>query len=209
MQFSVDELVGAESVLTKQLPENQTLFNLGDECSHYVIVQTGMVRVELLSTMGQHLLLYRIQEGQSCIMTTSCLMGNSRYFAQAISETPVELILIPQAIFHTNLKETLTFREFVFNNFSERLAVMLDRTADLAICSVDQRLSAVLLAHINPHNKDHLISLTHEQLAIEIGSAREVVSRRLSQFEKIGLVEKQRGFIRIIDPEKLSLLLAS
>ena len=73
MQFSVDELVGAESVLTKQLPENQTLFSLGDECSHYVIVQTGMVRVELLSTMGQHLLLYRIQEGQSCI----CLLYTS------------------------------------------------------------------------------------------------------------------------------------
>lgn len=208
-QSAIDELMHAGSALTKKILANQTLFTLGDECEFYVIVQTGTVRVELLSTTGQQLLLYRIHAGQSCVMTTSCLLGESRYFAQAISETSVDLVLIPQSVFHVNLMESSNFREFVFNGFSERLAAMLARTAELATCSVDQRLAAALLAHANLQTKEHLISLTHEQLAIEIGSAREVVSRRLALFEKNNLIERQRGHVRITNPEKLAQLLST
>lgn len=208
-QLNVDDLVQTGNAVSKQILAGQTLFSHGDDCDHYVIVQAGTIRVELLSSTGQQLLLYRIHEGQSCVMTTSCLLGNSQYFAQAISDTAADLVLIPQASFHTLIMESPDFRRFVFNGLSERLSTMLARTAELATCTVDQRLVAALLAHSNPQATEHLITLTHEQLAIEIGSAREVVSRRLASLEKNGLVEKQRGQIRIIDTEKLSKLLSS
>lgn len=207
--FSVNELVQSGAAVCKQIQPSQTLFSLGEACEYYVIVQSGTVRVELLSTTGQQLLLYRIHEGQSCVMTTSCLLGESQYFAQAISDTVVDLVLIPQATFHRTLMESPEFRTFVFNGFSERLSAMLERTADLATSTVDQRLVAALLAHSHSQNEERLISLTHEQLAIEIGSAREVVSRRLSLLEKSGLVRKQRGQIEIVDAEQLALIIAS
>jgi CRP/FNR family transcriptional regulator len=203
-QNIIHELVLANYAVTQKIEPNQTLFSLGDACDHYVVVNTGTVRVELLSTSGQQLLLYRIQEGQSCVMTTSCLLGESTYFAQAISETPVELVLIPQAVFKIKLMESPSFQEFVFNGFSERLSAMLVRTADLATLSVDKRLAAALLAHSNSESEENLICLTHEQLAIEIGSAREVVSRRLANFEKNNFIERKRGQIRITDLDKMN-----
>jgi len=205
----ISELVRSERAQTKVIPENQTLFSFGDQCEHYVIVQTGSVRVELLSKAGQQLLLYRITEGQSCVMTTSCLLSGNQYFAQAISETPVDLVLIPQKVFHEHLMESSDFRTFVFNGFSERLTTMIERTADLATSSIDQRLAASLLAHTDQSGAERITTLTHEQLAIEIGSAREVVSRRLALFEKNELIEKQRGHIRILNVEKLSQLLTN
>ena len=204
-----NELVLKGEAQAKKVPVDQTLFSFGDKCNYYVIVQSGTVRVDLLSKNGQQLLLYKIRDGQSCVMTTSCLLSGSQYYAQAISETPVEIVLMPQKSFHSNLIESREFREYVFNGFSERLAVMLERTAVLATCSIDQRLSAALIAHSEEKGSEQLISLTHEQLAIEIGSAREVVSRRLANFEKNNLIEKQRGHIRIVNLEKLTQLLAT
>jgi len=205
----IDELVRSKLAQVKSVPEKQTLFSFGDQCDYYVIVQVGAVRVELLSKTGQQLLLYRIHEGQACVMTTSCLLSGSQYFAQAVSETPVELVLIPQKVFHAQLMESLEFREFVFSGFSDRLATMITRTAELATSTIDQRLAASLLAHTDKNGKEGVISLTHEQLAVEIGSAREVVSRRLALFERNKLIEKQRGRIKIINLEKLGQLLSS
>lgn len=187
---------------------NQSLFNLGDACNHFVFVKTGRVRVELLSRDGQQLLLYRIQSGQSCVMTTACLLGNSDYYAQAITETQVDLVVIPQRVFQSQLAESPSFRGLVFDGFSERLAALMQRTAELATQTIDQRLASLLLAQTNTEGSDGTISLTHEQLAIEIGTAREVVSRRLAAFEKQGLVMRHRGYIEIIDAEKLTQQLA-
>jgi len=168
-----------------------------------VFVRTGQVRVELLSTTGQQLLLYRIYGGQSCVMTTACLLGESQYHAQAITETPVELILMPQTVFRANLAESPDFRNFVFNGFSDRLAALLQRTTELATYSVDQRLASALLQHADTTENEGRITLTHEQLAVEIGTAREVISRRLAAFEKKGIIIRHRGYIDIQLPAVL------
>jgi len=205
---SFEELMGCKGIKNKSVPANQLLFNLGDVCDHFVFVQTGSVRVELLSSAGQQLLLYRIEGGQSCVMTTACLLGNSNYYAQAVTETEVELVLIPQLAFHSQLTEIPKFRRFVFDGFSERLAVLMQRTAELATQTIDQRLASALLAQINTEAASDVITLTHEQLAIEIGTAREVVSRRLAAFENQGLLVRHRGHIEILDTEKLMSQLA-
>ena len=202
-------LVQSGLAIRTQIPSSHSLFKLGDECDHYVIVETGRIRVELLSTNGQQLLLYRISEGQSCVMTTSCLLGENRYFAQATSETPANLFLIPRNNFRSLLIESSEFRNFVFDGFSERLSSLMQRTAELATNTVDQRLAASLLANAQSQGKlgnesnGSTVHLTHEQLAIEIGSAREVVSRRLAAFEKIGIIKRHRGHVEILDQDNL------
>ena len=208
--FNYEMLVQSGLATRTQIPPSHSLFNLGDECDNYVIVETGKIRVELLSTNGQQLLLYRIVEGQSCVMTTSCLLGDNRYFAHATSETPVNLLLIPREKFRSLLIESSEFRDFVFDGFSERLSSLMQRTAELATNTVDQRLAASLLANAQTQGElvkegnGSAVHLTHEQLAIEIGSAREVVSRRLAAFEKMGLIKRHRGHVEILDQDNLA-----
>lgn len=210
MKNPIDDLVQSNVASQTTLPAQQSLFNHGDNCDHYVIVTSGVVRVELLSTSGQQLLLYRIGEGQSCVMTTSCLLGDNQYFAQATTETPVKLLLIPREKFRSLLIESSEFRDFVFDGFSERLSSLMQRTAELATNTVDQRLAASLLANAQSQGKlghegnGSTVHLTHEQLAIEIGSAREVVSRRLAAFEKMGLIKRHRGHVEILDLDSLA-----
>jgi len=206
-QTVVDKLIQSGNAKLNNLAAEQTLFCLGDLCEHFVIVRKGTVRVELLSITGQQMLLYRIEDGQSCVMTTSCLLGNSRYFAQAFTETSIELAMMTQATFNEQLKTSSEFRDFVFNGFHERFAKLINRTTELVTSTVDQRLASALLAHSQKSGENIPIEQTHQQLAIDIGSAREVVSRRLASFEKNGLIEKNRGQLKILDADKLEKLL--
>lgn len=205
----IDNLLQSGDATSQSVPAGSQLFCLGDSCENYVIVKTGTVRVELLTTTGHQLLLYRIEPGESCVMTTSCLLSNSAYDAQAMTESDAELILIPRAAFKRLTKDSADFLEFVFNNFSSRLAALVQRTTELTTQTIDQRLAAALIAQVESFDSDQAITLTHQQLAIDIGSAREVVSRRLAYFEKLALLERQRGQIIIKDPDTLKRMLQS
>lgn len=204
----VDALIHSGQAISKNLAAGQSLFCLGDRCENFVIVRKGTVRVELLSTSGQQMLLYRIEDGQSCVMTTSCLLGSSRYFAQAFSETSIELVVLSQATFNEQLRASSEFRDFVFNGFHQRFAELINRTTELVTSTVDQRLAAALLTHAQISASNTTVEQTHQQLAIDIGTAREVVSRRLATFEKNGLIEKNRGQLIILDIDKLKDLLS-
>lgn len=192
---------------TQHLPAGTPLFSNSDPCEHYVLVLEGFVRVELLSITGQQLTLYRICEGQSCVLTTSCLMSGNNYSAQAITETDVAILLLPKKAFNDMLAEFPEFRQFVFNGFADRLSAMMQRTNELATYTIDQRLAAALLSR-SDFQRNHVLSITHEELAVEIGTAREVVSRRLSVFEKNGLVRRNRKYLEITDVRLLEQRLA-
>jgi len=198
----VDFLSDSAGTQRKQLDAGAFLFQPGDSCNHFVLVTKGNVRVELLSTTGHQLLLYRINAGQSCVMTTACLIGSTSYTAQAVTESPVELLLLPGKEFRDKLDKTPEFRNFVFNGFADRLSAMMQRTMELVSHSVDQRLAAALVEHSRRHSGDASIALTHEQLAIEIGTSREVITRRLA------VVKRLRGRIEVLDLAGLSRVLA-
>lgn len=191
----------------QQVAAGQCLFSTGDQCESFVLVTSGRIRVELLSITGHQLLLYRIHDGQSCVMTTACLLGGNNYTAQALTECDTEILLVPQTLFQTLLYESASFRKFVFNGFADRLSSLMQRTGELATFTIDQRLVSALLAH-KQLSGDAVIKLTHEELAIEIGSAREVVSRRLAVLEKDGLIRKHRGSLEIINTSDLHRLLS-
>ncbi len=188
---------------TQTVSAGKCLFTHNDPCENYVLVNEGQVRVELSSITGQQLVLYRIYPGQSCVLTTSCLMSGNNYSAQAIADTDTSITLLPENDFNTMLTQSPGFRQFVFDGFAERLSAMMQRTSELATYSIDQRLAAALLARSEwQHN--HNLQVTHEELAVEIGTAREVVSRRLSNFEKQGFIVRHRKYLQIIDESGLT-----
>lgn len=186
-----------------QVPANTTIFDIGGACEQYLLLTKGSVGVKMLTKNGKSVLLYRVQPGQSCIITTSCLLGNSRYPSYGETETDIEALGIPRQAFARALDESGQFRHFVFDGLSQRLADVMQRLELINFTSIDSRLADALLARTD---SDGRIETTHETLAEEVGTAREVISRHLKKLETQGLLRLERGIILIEDPAALTAL---
>lgn len=184
------------------LPAGQQVFYPGKTCESYLLLLSGLVKAQILSADGREVLLYHVRAGDSCVLTTSCLLGDNRYPAEGFTETAVTAFAIPAAVFHRCLTHSVFFREFVFHSFSSRLADVIKRMEALSFGTVDQKLAKALL------DSDMLIlHKTHHELALEMGSVREVVSRHLKRFESYGWLNLKRGSIEITDAQALRRLI--
>ena len=183
------------------LPAGQVVFYRGDACRNYLVVVSGSVRVQTLSTGGREVVLYRVTDGQSCVITTSCLIGEEAYPAEGVAEEETEALVIPQVVFNEALGFSEMFRRFVFANQGRRLGDLIQRVEDVAFGRVDARLAKHLVDRCR--NQPGSVSATHQQLASELGTAREVVSRQLKVFEREGLVAVHRGAVEVIKPDAL------
>ncbi len=182
------------------LPSDTTVFRDKDPCRNYLLVVKGSVRVQKVSESGKEIVLYRVGAGQSCILTTSCLLADDNYLAEAITETDVEAVAIPAARFHDALAHSAPFRHFVFRAYGRRIANLMALVEALAFERTDTRLARCLLDKGAGKGE---IAVTHHQLAADLGSAREVISRLLKDFEHHGWIRMHRGRIEILDPGAL------
>jgi CRP/FNR family transcriptional regulator len=176
------------------------LFRPGDACANYLLMLDGSVRVQMLAESGREIVLYRVGRGETCIITTSCLMGRDDYSAEGVAETPIRAVALPAGTVHALVARSPAFRDFVFSSFGARITNLMLLIQEVAFRRVDGRLAELLLARCDPAGT---LALTHQALAVELGTAREVVSRQLKEFEIRGLVELGRGRIAVRDPEGL------
>ena len=186
-----------------RLPADATAFELGGACENYLLVTHGTVRVQQAAANGREIILYRVNPGESCVLTTSCLMANNRYPAEGITETDVEALVIPAQTFHRAMEHSPGFRTFVMDGYGQRLADLMSVIENIAFRRMDCRLAEKLL-QFSTEQED--ISITHQSLAIELGSAREVISRLLKEFERKGWIRLSRGMISVIDASSLKQL---
>lgn len=161
----------------------------------------GGIHVIKRAANGRELPLYRVLPGDSCIMTSSCLLGQADYNACGITESDTELVFLPKPAFDLLLTHA-PFRIFVFRLFAERIGELMQLVEEVAFQKLDQRLANLLLG------RGKLIQTTHQQLADELGSVREMVSRLLKGFAEQGLVRLGREQIEILDPAGLRKLSA-
>lgn len=175
-------------------PAGTVLFHPGDPCGGFVMLGAGTVRVDLVAEDGHALLLYRVAPGEACLLTTACLFSGDSYAAEGWAETAVAGLLLPRAAFDALIAESPAFRGFVLAGFGQRFAALMARIEALSFRSVDRRLAAVLLARQAPE-----IAATQAELATEVGTAREVVTRRLAAFARDGLVAIGRGTVTVRD----------
>ncbi len=154
------------------------------------------MRVQHGSETGREIVLYRVAAGESCVLTTACLMGYEDYPAEAIAETDIRAVAIPRATFDELIASSPEFRRFVFTAFSRRVTNLFRIIEEVAVARMDIRLAHKLLelAHGTGH-----VAITQQQLATELGTAREVVSRLLSELQRRGRVVPARGHIAIAD----------
>lgn len=182
------------------LAPGAVVFRQGEACLHYLLVIEGQVRVQKVTEDGREMTLYRVGSGAACELTTSCLLANDRYHAEAIAETAVRAVLIPKALFQEAVMCSPKFREFVFAYVEKGFTELLTLLEETAYGHVDRRLAKSLLSL---RDDDGVVHATHHDLAADLGSAREVVSRQLKNFEQRGWVRLHRGYIEIVDSKGL------
>ena len=182
------------------LPAGQVVFRRGGACENYLLVAKGRVKVVLSSASGREVLLYHVSPGESCVLTTSCLLGSDKYPAEGITETSVDALMLQRKVFDQALGESPAFRRFVFANMGRRFADVIERMETVNFTNIDSRLAQALLNHSSGQSS---ISITHQALADEMGTAREVVSRHLKTFEHRGLIKLGRGIIDIRNIDQL------
>lgn len=181
-----------DSLQTMAIPSGTVVFDERQPCRGFPFVLEGTIRVAKCSGSGRELPLYRVLAGESCIITSSCLLGHADYNARGVAEGATTLALLPRSLFDEMLGEP-AFRDFVFALFSERMAELMQLVEEVAFRKLDQRLAALLLG------KGRLVHATHQQLADELGSVREMVSRLLKGFAEQGLVRLGREQVEVLD----------
>lgn len=184
----------AAGALPLRAPAGTVLFRPGDPCRGFVLLRRGQARVDLIAEDGHALLLYRVEPGQACAITTSCLFAGEAYSAEGTAETDCDGLLLPASLFAALVEESAGFRRFVLAGFAARLGALMGRIEDLSFRSVDARLAAYLLGR-----PPGVVAVTQQGIAADIGTAREVVSRRLAAFAKAGLVRTERGAVAVLD----------
>ncbi len=178
------------------VPAGTVLFDERQPCQGFPFIVSGGIRVLKPAANGRELPLYRVLPGESCIITSSCLLGHADYNARGVAIAETTLALLPRPLFDSLLGQP-AFRNFIFNLFSERIADLMQLIEEVAFRKLDQRLAGLLLG------KGKLLHATHQQLADELGSVREIVSRLLKGFAEQGLVKLGREQVEILDPAGL------
>lgn len=186
-----------------RLPAGTTVFADGDACQAFLLVLEGCVRVQKVAETGREIVLYRVEPGQTCVLTTSCLLSQGVYGAEGVTETPVAGMALLPGAFQTLMATSAGFRTFVFAAYATRVSDLLMLIEEVAFGRIDQRLAAVLL---DKAGAGDAVLATHQDLAVELGTAREVVSRQLKDFERRGLVALARGRVSLADRGGLAAL---
>ena len=187
------------------VPAGSTVFTHGGECRSYLLVVSGSIRVQMSSEGGREIVLYRVGSGETCVLTTSCLLANEDYPAEAITETEVTAAVLPVARFHDLVARFAPFRAFIFQTYGRRITELMLLIEEVAFRRIDVRLAEHLISRSG--GTCGQLATTHQQLAVELGSVREVVSRQLKEFERRGWLLLRRGSIEIVDVSGLRDLL--
>jgi CRP/FNR family transcriptional regulator len=190
-----DRLVAAGTRVS--LPAGHHICREGDPCAHLAMVLSGTARVYKLGETGREITLYRVEPSQTCILTAACILSDRAFPAFASCETDVEALAIPATAVRDWLVTSAEWRGFIFELVALRLATVISVIEEVAFRRMDRRVAEYLLRGAP---RTTVVATTHQQMAYELGTSREVVSRILKELEQRGLVAVGRGRIAIVDP---------
>ncbi len=193
-----------EQALQVVVSAGSLIISPGTQCKQYLFVVQGKARVHVLTEHGREVLLYYVGPSDTCVLTTSCLLSHELFPAGIIAETEVTAFAVSASLFEQALDQSSQFRRFVFKKFGERLVDVVARMEQLCAPSIERYLAKTLLDLAGDSEQ---ILTTHQDLALRLGTAREVVSRHLKHFEVNGWVLLARGSISIAKPDDLRLLI--
>lgn len=195
---AVLELVSTRGKLARFAPGSVVLHG-DDGLDRYLVVLRGSVKVQRNSESGRDILLYRLQRGDSCPLNISALMMGRSYAAEAVAETEVEAVILTQAEFKRLVGANDMFRSFVLACYASRMESLVAVIENVAFGRIDLRLASWLLDHADAR----MLVASQKDLAVELGTAREVVARHLKKLEDQGIIKRHRKAIELISPTAL------
>jgi CRP/FNR family transcriptional regulator len=172
------------------------------QCTHLALLIEGTARVFKIGENGREITLYRIGPGESCILTASCIMSQRPFPAFAVSEQPIKALIISPSDVQRWANQEQAWRDYLFQLISHRLSDVISVVEEVAFRRVDRRLADYLLQQCN--NTTNRVKATHQSIASDLGTSREVVSRILKDFEQQGLISIKRGAITLENWDRLS-----
>jgi CRP/FNR family transcriptional regulator len=205
---SLQDEIETNSTIVKLEP-NSYFYKKGGQCSHIALVGSGSVRVFVIGKSGREATLYHVLPGESCPINILSAMLDKKTPALAIAEVPLEAVVLPVGIFRKWVAERPVVQQYVFEALASRLVDVLSLMEDTKFRKMDQRLTEYLLNQFENSDYDPpMAQITHEKIAIELGSAREVISRLLGELERMGCVGLARGRIILKDKALLTQLIS-
>ena len=186
-----------------RLARGTRVFGHGQKPQNYLLLLEGDIRVSQTSDSGREIVLYRVLPGESCVLTTVCLLGGEDYQAEAVAETDIEAVVVPRTTFEDMITRSPAFRRFVFAAVSHRVTELFKLVDEVAFQRLDMRIAHKLLELAG--GRDELV-ITHQQLASELGTAREVISRQLHELQRRGWVMSGWGSVALRDRAALQRL---
>jgi CRP/FNR family transcriptional regulator len=170
------------------------IYSEGDNCQGIAFVLSGEIRVYKAGETGREITLYELGPGETCILNASCILSGSKYPANAVAATDVSVLIVPSSEFRRLVKEHDEMRIFVFSLLSQRLAMVMELVEEVAFGRMDQRLMEYLIEK----SQNDLLETTHQKIASDLGTSREVISRLLKDFERKQQVRLSRSSITLL-----------
>ena len=183
----------------------QNVHSGANECVGVLLIKSGELRTYILSDEGKEITLFRLGDGEACVLSASCLIRSITFDILIDAVHNTELFLIDTQAFSELLDENVYVENFALRIAAERFSEVMWAMEQILFMSFDRRLAIFLLDETAKTGVDN-ITMTHEQIARYVGSAREVVSRMLKYFAKEGIVAVHRGGVEIVDKQKLRTL---
>ena len=191
-----------EDLVFVRLAQGQYVAHQGESCSHFALILSGSLRVYKLAENGHEVTLFHVHPGESCILSASSILSQAPFPASAVAETEVQALMVKTQSFRKRVAERESWRNYVFGLLAQRLSSVMLLLEEVAFGRLDHRLARYLLATAGGQT---CLRVTHQAIAAEIGTSREVISRILKDFEKQGLLKLRRGQIDLLDGEALRL----
>lgn len=192
------------SLIIKNFDSDYTLIHEGASCIGFSLIIGGSIRVYKLSDKGREATLYKLNSGDTCYLSMSCMLSSDSYPAFAEIIEPSTIAFIPSHIFNNYIYNTLEFQKYIFKNLYSKFNDVLGVLEEIAFERIDVRIAKYLLLTSQKTNDTKFLYLTQEKIAQELGTSREVVSRMLTDFKNKDILKSQRGKITILDFEKLN-----
>lgn len=195
------ELLVSSSMIV-HYPKGASIHRSDERCAGLLLVRSGQIRAYILSDDGREVTLYRLFQGDTCVLSASCVLNEVAFDVMIDAVEDTETVLIPIGIFHQLMESNVYVELYSYKMATERFSDVMWSVQQILFMGVDRRLAIFLWDEMVKNGKD-TVSYTHDQMARYIGSAREVISRMLKYFSQEGIISQSRGSIRILDREKL------
>ncbi|MGE5494715.1 MAG: Crp/Fnr family transcriptional regulator [Burkholderiales bacterium] len=187
-----DKALLKNAVLKKELSQGQIMTGDNSQCNGVPMVAKGRLRLFRISDKGREMTLYRINEGQMCLLAAVCAMGDTQYDFSIEAEKSSTLLIIPPEIFGRLFARSQPFRTYMFNELAKRLITSVETIEMLVFSSIEERILEYLRQKAG---KTGEVKVTHEKMAVDLGSSREVITRQLKKMSEKGLLRLGRGKI--------------